>query len=222
VLRLPARALVALALSGCGTVGAYTTPRTLAPGDVSGGAAIELRPAPGTQSTSVSPSFIAEIRVGVVDRLDVGVRANDSDSLGIDAKLWLVKSPVFDLAFAGGFDTYLVLGLLESGTSSATRAFAGPIVGLNLTRTVSVTAWYAVTRLEWTGQSLGEIDGTGQWAGQGGLGIDIRITPYFAIHPGVALVYWGHNTDEDREWGVMYGVGFAGGRLPRFDDVGRR
>jgi hypothetical protein len=221
VLRLLTRVLAALALSGCGTIGAYTTPRTLAPGDVTGGAAIELRPILRSGSWSLIPSFIAQVRVGVVERFDVGVHTNDADSFGLDAKLWLVKSPRFDLAVVGGFDTYLVLGLFESGTSTVTRSHAGLIVGVNLTRKVSLTAWSAMTRLDWTGQPLGEIDGTGQWTGQGGFGVDIRVTPHFAMHPGVSLVYWGTNTSDAPDWGVMYGVALTGGRLPEFDDAER-
>jgi len=221
VLRLLTRALAALALSGCGTIGAYTTPRTLAPGDVSGGAAIELRPVPGNGSLQVAPSIIGQVRVGVVERFDVGIRTNDADSLGLDAKVWLVKSPVFDLAVIGGVEAYLIPGILSGGTSSAVRVYTGPVAALNLTRRVSLTGWYAITRLDWAGDPNGEIDGAGQWTGQGGLGVDIRVTRHFAIHPGVALVYWGSNTNDDPRWSVMYGVGFTGGRLPQFDDVGR-
>jgi hypothetical protein len=215
------RAVAALALSGCGTIGPYTTPRTLDPGDVSGGVAIELRPVPGNGSLLVAPSLIGQVRVGVVERFDIGIRANDVDSLGLDAKVWIVKSPVFDLAVTGGLDAYLIPALLSGGTSSAVRGYAGPIAGLNLTRRVSLTGWYAITRLEWAGQPNGELDGEGEWTGQGGLGVDIRVTSHFAIHPGVSLVYWGSNTSDDPRWSVMYGVGLAGGRLPRFDDVGR-
>jgi hypothetical protein len=127
---------------------------------------------------------MGQVRVGVVERLDVGIRINDGDSFGADAKVWIVKSPVFDVAFVGGFDTYVIPGLFDEGTSAATRAYTGPLVGLNLSRAVSLTAWYAVTRLAWTGHPNSELDGVGQWTGQGGFGADVRVTPRFAIHRG--------------------------------------
>lgn len=162
---------------------------------------------------------MGQVRVGVVERLDVGIRISDGDSFGADAKVWIVKSPVFDVAFVGGFDTYVIPGLFDEGTSAATRAYTGPLVGLNLSRAVSLTAWYAVTRLAWTGHPNSELDGVGQWTGQGGFGADVRVTPRFAIHPGVALIHWGTSTGTDPEWSVVYGVGFSGGHLPSFDDV---
>jgi hypothetical protein len=219
VLRLLARALPALAISGCSSVGPYATPRTLGPGDVAGGAALELRPLPSNSGLAVAPSVVGEARVGVVERLDVGVRSEDGDSFGLNAKVWVVKSPFFDLAFAAGFNAYLIPGLFDSGTSSAARIYGGPVVGLNLSRQVSLTAWYAMTRLDWTGQRNGELDGAGEWTGQGGLGADFRVTRRFAIHPAVTLIDWGTPTSTDPQWTVVYGVGFIAGRLPSFADV---
>src|SRR5688572_21795548 len=90
--------LAAPALVGCTSPNTYATARTLAPGDVTHTVAVEgiaYHGSPGTGALPLLPTYV--LRVGVIERVDVGVRVGNMTELGADVKVNFLRGPL-DLA----------------------------------------------------------------------------------------------------------------------------
>jgi hypothetical protein len=210
----------------------YTTPRTLPPGTVQWQVAPEVigvsyditaaTPA-GTTTTTVTdvvpmvPSFGA--RIGVTDGFDIGLRLSNFDSIGADAKILAVKG-AFDLAFDPGLQGYYV-DIAGVGVG-VVYLHAPLLLGVNVSPNVSLVFTPGVV-LEAASVSVNNGSGvTGAASATGvlarlGAGIDVRITPRFAIHPEFTAMRSFGDTN-----GLIFvgGFGFNIGAQPDYSDLG--
>ena len=125
----------ALALLGCPNANTYGTPRTVDPGDAQHTVSLEavhLRGTTGSTETNVTlptlPSY--QVRFGVADRVDVGVRVPNLSTLGADMKWNFLRGDV-DMAVQPG-----VQGLLL-GKLGVIYLHGGLPVGFNFSSTTT-------------------------------------------------------------------------------------
>jgi hypothetical protein len=161
------------------------------------------------------PSY--QLRIGVADEVDVGVRFLNMSSLGADVKWNFIKSDVFDMAVVPGFQAFY----FSSNNTGFTQFYGNlPLLfGINVADTVSLVPSAGVTYSlssgsadDNSGNSAAFSEG-GVWL-RGGLGFNFRISPKFAIHPEVTFL---KNLPDDNEVDALlyiFGLGFNFGTLP--------
>lgn len=218
-----------LLLTGCPNPNTYGTPRTTPAGKLAHTVAAEgvgFR-FEDTDGSSVSGGFVAPptymLRIGVADRLDLGLRVNNLASFGADAKFNFVRSEALDLAIDPGLQ-WLNVGF------NVVHVHAPLLLGLNVSDTLSIVlspgVMYGTNDFEQkTGEELSELEqltGSTGLQGRFGVGFDIRVSKKFAVHP-EATVMRSFQEPTDSEIGeatlYMMGVGFNFGNLPDFSDV---
>lgn len=229
--------VLGLLASGCPNPNIYGTPRTLPKGKIAHTVAVEgvgyrftrrdEAVANGDTRTTGAALFVPpsySLRVGLVDRLDFGMRAANFSSLGLDLKANFLRSETVDLAidpfvqwsFAGINTTHIHLPLL---------------VGFNVSRdfTFLLTPgmMYGVSDLDSRTEDdlsdLKQIMGTAGFYGRLGLGMDVRLTPRFGIHPEITVLKALHPPQSSNfESTLMYtfGFGFNIGAQPDYSDLG--
>ncbi len=229
--------VLGLLASGCPNPNIYGTPRTLPKGKIAHTIAVEgvgyrftrkdEYVTNGEQASVgaallVPPSY--SLRVGLVDRLDFGLRAANFSSLGLDLKANFLRSEAFDLAidpfvqwsFSGINTTHIHLPLL---------------VGFNPSRDLTILLtpgmMYGVSNLDTKTENdlseLKQIMGTAGFYARLGVGLDVRLTPRFGIHPEITVLKALHPPDSSVfESTLMYtfGFGFNIGAQPDYSDVG--
>ena len=214
VLALGAHALA------CPSPNTYATPRTLAPGDVSQMFAVEGLGVAGPPKGSFTPTPpVYEIRVGVAERADVGVRLAHFATLGADLKLLLAKG-VVDVAIAPGASAGPVLGANKGLIAFATVPV---LLGFNVndTTTVTASAGYFMP-LAFTADDAEPTSTTGRMrdtypAGRFGLGIDLHPLTSFALHPEITVIY---ARPDGRDLVVITpGVGITFSAQPSYEDL---
>lgn len=215
LLRRIAQTAFALALAGCPAAQTWTTARTVAPGRFEHtvgvdfvGVTIEDRSVAGETAIDdpglVGVPFVGYVlRVGLTDGLDAGLKLSSTGAFALDAKVQLLRGRVLALALDPGalapfrFDyVYLNLPILLSLE-----------VGNGFTVTLYPKSSYVVVIDPDTDNAI-----DGLLVG-GGLGVQIRILPGFAVTPAVEVLTlaWG----EDRTATVIdFGLGFSFGALP--------
>jgi hypothetical protein len=160
------------------------------------------------------------LRVGVADRLDLGVRAaHAATSVGLDAKWNLVRSPVFDLAIDPMLQWAFVLDV--------THVHLPVLLGFNASETVSVVLTPGVlygysSDAEEIDSDLSRVMATDGFSARFGLGLNLRVSPKFAVQPEVTVIrsLEAHPDSEfDSVLLYVFGVGFNLGSLPDFADV---
>lgn len=204
--------LMAVSLAGCPSFNMYGTARTVRPGRVQGGAAIEGLGAVATAapaSGGTGGSFFAPtlpsvmLRVGVHDRVDLGFRIAGLSSLGFDTKVNFVRSPTIDLAInpmiQGGY-----FGVAGTGSSGSGSAGFGvlymhlPLVlGINANDVFSllvnvgpsgIVAFGGSSSSSSSGSVTSVASGTG-FLLRAGIGANIRPLRVFAIQPELTFAY---------------------------------
>jgi hypothetical protein len=221
---------MALGLGGCPSFNMYGTARTVRPGRVQGGVAIEGL---GATSFAAGPSaggFVptlpsAMLRVGVHDRVDLGFRLAGLSSLGFDTKVNFLRTPTFDMAvnpmLQGGY-----FGFVDGSSSGTASAGFGilymhlPLVfGINASDVFSFMFNVGVSGIVAFGgasTSSGPSAVTSLSVGNGfliraGIGANIRPLRVFAIQPELTMAY------SVTGQGLLFlpGVGFTFGGHPR-------
>jgi hypothetical protein len=192
-------------LSGCPSFNMYGTARTVRPGRVQGGAAIEgvgVAALGGTGSSGFAPTLPSTfLRVGVHDRVDLGFRLAGLSSLGFDTKVNVVRSPVLDLAInpmlQGGYFGFIG----GSGGSSASAGFGIlymhlPIVlGINASDAFSVlfnlgpSGVVAFGGSSSSGGSTVSVASASGFLLRAGVAANIRPIRVFAIQPELTVAY---------------------------------
>jgi hypothetical protein len=205
--------LMAFGLSGCPSFNMYGTARTVRPGRVQGGVAIEgLGATPTAPASSGSATVVggfvptlpsAMLRVGVHDRVDLGFRLAGLSSLGFDTKVNFLRSRTFDMAvnpmIQGGY-----FGVVGSGSGGTGGAGFG-IVYMHLPLVFGINASDAFSLLFNVGASGAiAIGGASSSSSSGsatsfatasgfllraGIGVNIRPMRVFAIQPELTLAY---------------------------------
>lgn len=241
----PSRFLVmilsaSLLLTGCPNPNIYGTPRTVKPGKVSHtvsaeyiGWVFELRepaydefgePTGEYTSTTTSgglpllPTY--GLRLGVAEQVDVGFRLSSFTSLGTDVKYNFVRSDIVDLAIDPGLQWM-------NSNFNVFHIHVPLLVGLNLSERVTLVGtpgiMYGISTHD-SEDSVSEafrqlLSADGLYA-RAGLGLNVRITPHFAIHP--EMTFLRSLEDRDSTFGVsaatsyMFGIGFNIANLPDY------
>jgi len=224
------------ALVGCPNPNTYGTPRTVEPGKVSFTVAAEwegyrfkeqetttnggnTQTVTASQSGSVvvPPTFL--VRVGAADRLDFGFRANNMSSLGADMKYNFVKSKFFDAAIDPGFQWFNV-GV------NVVHLHLPLLLAVNASKAVSIVLTpgiiYGTSSNNTVDNDLQRAFGTTGLIGRAGIGLDLRFTPKFAVHPEVTFMRaFARDTtlNTDATMTYMFGIGFNFGHLPSYADT---
>lgn len=227
-------ALAALC-TGCPNPNIYGTPRTTPAGKVQHTVAVEgfrysvdNTKNGGTSASATLPNVPTyQLRVGVIDSLDVGVRVANLTSLGADVKWNFIKSDVFDMAIDPGFQLFHIGSSGSSGSSTATSSYTQlygnlPLLfGINLSDSVSIVPTAGIIYGH-SSASVNSGDGSSAAASidgvmiRGGLGFNFRISPKFAMHPEITyLKALNKSTDPSVSW-LLFGLGFNFGALPEF------
>jgi len=229
--RIGALGLLALLCTGCPNPNTYGTPRTTPVGKISHTIAaegfrysVDTSKTGGTADSGTLPNAPTyQLRVGVLDTLDVGARIANLTSFGADVKWNFVKSEVFDMAFDPGFQVFHIGASSGNATSSYTQLYGHvPLIfGINVAESVSIVPTAGIT---WGHSSASASSGDGTSAAasidgimvRGGLGFNFRISPKFAMQPEVTyLKYLNKDSDPSVSW-VLFGLGFNFGNLPQY------
>jgi hypothetical protein len=226
-------------LPGCPNPNAYTTPRTLDRGQLQIQVAPEVIGASFNATTtqtatangktitttqSSSQSFVLPmaptigLRAGIADGFDVGARLQNLDSLAVDGKIRLLKG-TFDVALDPGLQGYR---LTVNNTGVGVLYMHLPVLlGVNLSKSVSIVASPGVAYALATATDSSSTGATGAATATGafgelGLGLDIRTSKSFAIHPEISVMREFQNEDATM-W--IAGVGFNFGAQPDYSDL---
>jgi hypothetical protein len=215
-------ALVAAVTTGCPSPSIYGTARTIPRGTVQHTLAAEVIGAGVSGHTLVFPTAPTyQLRIGVADNVDLGLRLGNLTMPGVDAKINLLRG-AFDLAIDPGIQGMFI------ATSDEGVGFMYinlPVVlGFNLSRNFSLIATpgaaYAVAFGSSSRSSSGSSTSATTYNGSGfiprlGLGANIRISNTFAIQPEFTGYY---NIDNSA---VIFtaGLGFIFGSQPDFSDI---
>lgn len=218
--------LFALGLSGCPNPLGYTTPRTVAPGEVVQIPSLEVYDLRVGDSSLLAPSAPSyQVRLGVVERVDAGLRLSNFSGLGLDLKYNFFQSDTLDLALDPSVHRLGVVALLFWGDPELRDdppadafSFDVPLLaGFNLNPELSLVlrgGFLLVTEASDSEESYDWLpEGTPWRVLHGGAGVDVRLTPSFAVHPAFSVLVDATN-GEIR--GFVGGIGLALGRLPRF------
>lgn len=212
-------------LTGCPSPNLYGTPRTVAPGKVTHTMSVDSWGGYRKNSTRTSdrgsywyptvPSYTA--RIGLGERVDMGLRVAQGSSLAGDVKLLMARGSV-DLAVAPGLQ---FIGFPDDRSSSPSILYLhAPLIlgvnvssGLSLIGTAGVLYGEASRRWDDDGDP---VPGPSRFMSRFGAGANVRFSPSFAVQPEITVL----RHHEYQETYVMGGMGFLWGKLPGFEDLG--
>lgn len=220
--------------TACPNPNTYGTPRTTPAGRVQHTIAVEgfrftvddTKNGGGSDSATLPNAPTYQLRVGLVDQLDIGVRVSNLTSVGADLKWNFIKSPSFDMAIAPGFQAFHIGASSNSATSSYTQIYGNlPLLfGINLSESFSIVPTAGVM---YGNSSASVVSGDGSSSAasvdglmmRGGLGFNLRVSPKFALQPEITyLKYLNGDNDPAISW-LVFGVGFNIGALPDYSDT---
>jgi hypothetical protein len=225
-----AGALVALC-GGCPDPNIYGTPRTTPVGKLSHTLAIQgasyrfdnTKQVGGVKddmTMPLPPSY--QLRIGVLDTLDIGIRVAYASSLGADVKWNFVKTDVFDMAVDPGIQAWFYDACsIDGGSDGQVYGNLPLLVGINVNDSVSVVPTVGITygcasRETLFGKSPSDAANTRGVMLRGGLGIEFRVSPKVGLHPELTLLrYLGSDSKPAISW-VVFGLGFNFGALPQW------
>lgn len=174
-------AVCAVLAGGCPSPNTYTTPRTMSPGKVTVLLATEGWGAVTENGVGFVPTLPTfGVRVGVMERVELGGRLPNMLSAAADAKINLLRGGV-DLAIDPGVQWYK----WRDSTSSDAVLGSGTVVHLQLPVLLGFHPSTDVSIVVMVGPSLSTSSGASSALlfGQAGVGADLRITRRFSIFP---------------------------------------
>lgn len=195
-------AIAAFGLSGCHS-NLYATPRTVPAGKFTHTIAVAV---PAYRAV---PAPIYMVRVGVSDRIDIGLRG--PGDLQLDIKANIVRSKYFDFAVnpIGGYYThpFLTVNTIWAGGIPS-------IVGLNLSKQVTfmLQAGPMVATYDRVDGNHTRTHTTMIYPQMGG-GFQFRVRDSITIQPEVSLSFLQADTPP---W-LCVGIGFGFGPQPQYD-----
>lgn len=221
--------MVALAVlcSGCPDPNIYGTPRTTPVGKLSQVAALQVahhRADATAQDRAINATTLLppmyQLRLGVLDTVDVGIRVALLSSLGADVKWNFVRTDVFDMAV----DPSIQAAWWDACTTDdephgQVYGNLPLLLGINATDALSIVPTVGVTygctqaTRAFPSSPVSEARIRG-WMLRVGWGLDFRVTPKLAFHPEVTyLSYLGSNSEPAISW-LAVGLGVRFGALP--------
>jgi hypothetical protein len=219
---------------GCPNPNTYTTPRTVGSGRITHSIAAEAWgfSVPGTNGnggtttlTGMLPTFPTyTLRIGIGEFAEIGARLANASSLGADFKLNFVRTPFLDVAIDPAGQIFQMSETVNGESTSVSVGYlhAPLLVGLNLSRNLSLvlapgfTYGFASAGITSTsGQD--QASGTTGAIGRLGFGLDVRMSPGFALHPEITFL---RTFESNATTLYILGIGFNFGAMPNYDDVG--
>ena len=213
-------ALVGALTTGCPSPSIYGTARTIPRGTVQHTLAAEVIGAGVSGSTVVFPTAPTyQLRIGVADNVDLGLRLGNLTMPGMDVKINLLRG-AFDLALDPGIQGMFIATSDEGAGFMYLNLPA--VLGFNLSRNFSLIATpgfaYAVafgtTRSSTSSTSATTYNGSG-FIPRLGIGANIRISNAFALQP----EFTGYYNIDNSAVIFTFGLGFLFGAQPDFSDI---
>jgi hypothetical protein len=213
-------ALVGALTTGCPSPSIYGTARTIPRGTIQHTLAAEVIGAGVSGSTVVFPTAPTyQLRIGVADNVDLGLRLGNLTMPGMDVKINLLRG-AFDLAIDPGIQG-MFIATSDEGVGFMYLNLPA-VLGFNLSRNFSLIATpgfaYAVafgsTRSSTSSTSATTYNGSG-FIPRLGIGANIRISNAFALQPEFTGYY---NVDNSAVI-FTFGLGFIFGAQPDFSDI---
>jgi hypothetical protein len=151
-----------------------------------------------------SPTYV--FRRGLVDQVDMGIRAVNMGSFGVDLKYNFVQSDV-DLAVDPGFQFAPFTTSEEDDGVIYTSVDVPLLVGLNVAPELTIQFGGGLSYIYGDGfdQPVTKAISDEALFVRGSAGLDLRISQRFAIHPAFSLY---HALDTDEVGVMMAGCGF--------------
>ena len=230
-IRVASAGALAALCSGCPDPNIYGTPRTTPVGKLSHTVAIQsatysfdnTKHAAGATdgtTTLLPPSY--QLRIGVADTLDIGIRVAHASSLGADVKWNFVKTDVFDMAVDPSIQAWFYDSCSTDGGSHGQVYANLPLLfGINVSDSVSIVPTAGITygcasRETLFGNSPSDAANIRGVMIRGGLGVEFRQSSKFGFHPELTyLRYVGADTEPAISW-VVFGFGLNFGALPQW------
>lgn len=212
-----------LVCTACPSPNTFTTPRTVPAGHVEHTIAVETIGAFANGDSLVSPvppSYTA--RVGLADRVELGLHLSHMSSLGADFKWNPLRSEVFDLAIDPGFQGFYI----ATGDASAFIYYlhAPLLLGFNLGSSTTIVLTPGVTLLggaaSVSGNSStynGASTSSTTLFGRLGFGVDFRFSQKFALEPEVTFL---KSFESGGGTVMLAGLGFKFGTQPEYGGGG--
>jgi hypothetical protein len=230
--------VAAAVCTGCPNPQIYGTPRTTPVGRVQHTVAAEgfaysikypSQTVGGVTSTPASDSGTLpnlptyQLRVGVADTVDIGVRIANMSSIGADVKWNFIKGDVFDMAAVPGFQVFHIGSSSNGATAGYTQFYANlPLVlGINVSEAVTIVPTLGAT-YGLNSASVVSDDGSSAAASvdglmlRGGLGFNFRISPKFAMQPELTMLKFLNKSEDASVTLFLFGLGFNFGALPEY------
>ncbi|MEO8182651.1 MAG: hypothetical protein ABI895_27780 [Deltaproteobacteria bacterium] len=220
-----------LLLAACVNPNTYTTPRSLPPGAATFTVAPEVSGFGGSlngawdfgRTLPIPPTL--GFRYGLSESVDFGARVASLTAAG-DLKWNFLRSQLFDLAVVPGFQLYVVPNVGASDVSEnvsqdmpVALLHAPVLLAVNLTPNFSIVPSLGVSYslAEQPPSAASDIELSQVLYGlfgRAGLGLDLRVTPSFALHPELTLL----RGFGDSEGFLVFtgGLGLVFGRLAQY------
>jgi hypothetical protein len=229
-IRVASLGALAVLCSGCPDPNIYATPRTTPVGKVSHLLALQaaryrfdntkqVGGATDDATTPLPPTY--QLRIGVVERVDIGVRVGHASSVGVDVKWNFVKTDAFDMAVAPGIQAWYYDSCSADGGSHGQVYGNLPLLfGINASDWVSIVptagiSYGCTSRVTLFGTSASDAARISGPMIRAGLGVDFRISPKVGLHPELTyLKYIGADSKPAISWMVV-GLGLNFGALPQ-------
>ncbi|MBP6832919.1 MAG: hypothetical protein KA978_19180 [Deltaproteobacteria bacterium] len=216
-------ALVGALTTGCPSPSIYGTARTIPQGTIQHTLAAEVIGAAGSGATFVYPTLPTyQMRIGLADNVDLGLRLGNLTMPGADVKINFVRG-AFDLAIMPGVQAiYGAVGDVGGGILYLNLPL---VLGFNLSRNFSLIATPGVAYGYAGGSDGSRSSSSGgsspdTYRGSGfiprlGVGANIRLNNTFSIQPEFTGLY---STDTSALL-FTFGLGFVFGAQPDFSDI---
>lgn len=237
-IRLGTIGVAAALCTGCPNPQIYGTPRTTPVGKVQHTVAAEgfgfnikypaITAADGTKQERSDSATLPnlptyQLRIGVADTVDVGVRIANMTSVGADVKWNFIKGDTFDMATVPGFQVFHIGSSGGGTTAGYTQFYANlPLVfGINVSDAVTIVPTAGVT-YGLNSASVVSADDTSAASSvdgimlRGGLGFNFRISPKFSMQPEITILKFLNKTEDASVLLYLFGLGFNFGALPEY------
>ena len=205
-----------LVCTGCPNPNLFTTPRTVPPGEVQHTVTVEtigISTSGGDLFLPTVPSYTA--RIGLADRMELGVHLSHLSSLGADFKWNPVRTDSFDLAIDPGAQIFY---FFADGGFAVYYLRLPLVLGFNVSKEVSLVLTPGIEMVG-IGDAITDQDDNRYGASdstllaRAGFGVDIRASEKFSVQPEATIL-----KSFEGGGGIVYlaGVGFKFGAQPQY------
>lgn len=215
-------------VAACPNPNTYGTPRTIEPGASSHTVSLEIDAIAGKRGGDASPAVPSyTMRIGLVERLDLGIRAANFSSAMADLKWNFLRSRRFDLAIDPGAQWFYD----RANDVHYVQIHTPLLVGVNVRSDLQLVfvpgfALQLATRetlapcpggsMPPCGSELTRFLGATAPMVRAGMGVSWRIFRDMAVQPEVTVM---RQIGANDAWIVNGGLGVSFLHLPRYDDL---